>query len=77
MNDLEKSLLNTLYEKYGSMTVGKAQASEIVGRSRASMDNDRKAGVGIPYLQATENATVKYALHELVKHLVNDSVKTA
>lgn len=77
MNDIEKSLLNTLYEKYGSMTVGKAEASEIVGRSRASMDNDRKAGVGIPYFQQAEGSNVKYALHELVKHLVHDSIKTA
>ncbi len=77
MNDLEKQLLNTLYEKYGSMTVGKKEASEIVGRSRASMDNDRAKGVGIPYFQQSEGANVKYALHELVKHLVHDSVKTA
>ena len=77
MNDLEKSLLDTLYKKYGCMTVGKKEASEIVGRSRASLDNDRKAGVGIAYIQATPNATVKYTLHELVKHLVHDSIKVA
>ena len=77
MTDLEKQLLDTLYAKYGSMTVGKREASEIIGRSRASMDNDRANGVGVPYFQATEGASVKYALHELVKHLVHDSVKVA
>lgn len=76
MNDLEKQLLGTLYEKYGSMTVGKKGASEIVGRSRASMDNDRHQGIGVPYFQQGLG-NVKYALHELVKHLVHDSIKTA
>ena len=77
MNDLEKQLLDTLYKQYGSMTVGKKQASEIVGRSRASMDNDRAKGVGIPYFQQSKSSNVKYALHELVKHLVHDSIKVA
>ena len=76
MDIIEKQLLDTLYQKYGSMTVGKKEAAEIVGRSRASMDNDRATGTGIPYFQQGLG-NVKYALHELVKHLVHDSVKTA
>ena len=77
MSDLEKQLLDTLYLQYGSMTVGKREASEIIGRSRASMDIDRANGVGAPYFQQSTGANVKYALHELVKHLVHDSIKTA
>ena len=77
MDSLKKDLLNTLYSKYGSMIVGKKQASEIIGRSRASMDNDRYQGIGIPYLQSREGATVKYALHELVTYIVDSSIKVA
>ncbi|SMP87542.1 hypothetical protein SAMN06313540_1127 [Epsilonproteobacteria bacterium SCGC AD-308-E02] len=77
MNDLEKQLLDTLYEKYQTMTLGKKEASEILGRSRASLDNDRVQGVGVPYIQHSAGATVKYPLHEIVKHLVHDTVKTA
>jgi hypothetical protein len=77
MDILEKQLLDTLYHKFGSMTVNKQTAAEIVGRSRASMDNDRAKGTGIPYFQQGSLGNVKYALHELVKHLVHDSIKTA
>ena len=75
MNDLELQLFNILYEKHGSMTVSKKEASEIVGRCRASMDNDRAKGVGIPYFQSGIG-NVKYALHDLVHYLVSDSMKT-
>lgn len=77
MDALKAELLHTLYEKYGSMVVGKKEASEILGRSRASMDNDRRQGIGVPYIQNKEGATVKYALHELVNYLLNSSVKVA
>ena len=77
MNDLQKDLFNTLYETYGSMMVSKKQASEVIGRSRASMDNDRYAGKGIPYFQDTPNGDVKYSIHDLVHYLTTNSVKTA
>ena len=77
MNDLQKQLFNTLYETYGSMMVSKRQASEIIGRSRASMDNDRYAGKGINCFQDTPNGDVKYSLTDLVEYLTTASIKTA
>ena len=77
MTDLEKELFNTLFAKYGSMLVTKKEASEIIGRSRASMDADRYVGKGINYYQEGDNGNVKYSLHDLVNYLVNGAVKTA
>jgi len=73
----EKELFDTLYKKYGSMTLSKEDAADVLGRSRSSMDNDRKAGKGVGYIQHTEGGAVRYPLHEVVKHLMNNTVKTA
>jgi len=77
MSDLEKQLFKTLYEEYGSMTVSKKQAAIILGCSTSSLDSDRRECRGIPYLQKTSVSNVSYTLHDLVKHLINDTVKTA
>ncbi len=76
MNDLQKDLFNTLYEKYGSMTVSKKQAGEILGAGISTLDRLRADGKGPTYKQAGVS-NVKYNLHSLVTYIISDEIKTA
>ena len=76
MTDLETSVFNTLYEKYGTMLLSIKQTAETLGTSKATLDRDRYAGKGLEY-QQTGASSVKYPLHVVVKSITENTIKTA
>ena len=62
-----------LFDKYGTANLTTKQTSEVVGRSTASLELDRRNGEGIPYnrIGPKDNSPVRYPLHEIIKFLNN------
>ncbi len=75
MNNLQKELFDILYEKYGSLTVSKKQAGEILGAGISTLDRMRVDGRGPSYKQEGVR-NVKYNLHDLVTYILQDTIKT-
>jgi len=60
-----------LFEKYGTATLATPQASEVTGRSVASLESDRREGIGIEFIRlgGKPNSPVRYPLHSVSKFL--------
>lgn len=78
----EKDLLNLIFEKYETLNLTKKQAAATIGISTATLDRMAKNGVGPSYKKVqtaskSNNGSVYYPLHELVKYIVNGNIKCA
>ena len=62
-----------LFDKYETANLTTKQTSEVVGRSVASLEADRRAGEGISFkrLGNKDNSPIRYPLHEISKFLNN------
>ncbi len=62
-----------LYDKYGTANLTTKQTSEVIGRSVASLEADRRNGVGISFKRVggKNNSPVRYPLHEISKFINN------
>jgi len=60
-----------LFEKYGTAQLTTEETSEVIGRSVASLEADRRActGIGFKRLGGAINSPVRYPLHEISKFL--------
>ena len=60
-----------LFEKYGTALLTVSQTSEVIGRSVASLEADRRSGTGISFKRVggKYNSPVRYPLHEVSKFL--------
>lgn len=60
-----------LFEKYQTALLTTKQASEVTGRSVASLEADRRNGEGMSFkrLGGKNNSPVRYPLHEVSKFL--------
>lgn len=64
----EQKLFDMLKDQYGVLP-NASQTAEIVKKSKATLYRERKAGIGIKYIQDGDNSMVKYPLHEIVHYL--------
>ncbi len=76
----EKDLLKLIFEKYETLNLTKKQAAMTMGMSIATLDRMAKKGIGPNYKKVetsskSNNGTVHYPLHELVKYIVNGNIK--
>ena len=74
LNPIQTKMFDTLYEKYGTMSLSKKQASEAMNVSTATLDLDRKAGRGCAYKQETAVSNVYYPLTAVVEYLTTNLV---
>ncbi len=65
-----------LFDRYGVVLLNTMQVSEVVGRSIASLENDRKEGRGIPFMKVGDkkNSPCRYRLHD-ISNYINAEVK--
>lgn len=78
----EKDLLKLIFQKYETLNLTKRQAAATMGISIATLDRMAKNGVGPSYKKVetaskSNNGTVHYPLHELIKYIVNGNIKCA
>lgn len=62
-----------LFDKYQTALLATKQVSEVTGRSVASLEADRRNGIGISFKRVGghDNSPVRYPLHEVSKFLNN------
>ncbi len=67
----------TLFDKYNTALLTAKQVSEVIGRSVASLESDRRNHTGIPFKRVGghDNSPVRYSLHE-VSNFINDCEQT-
>ncbi len=60
-----------LFDKYGAAALTTPQTSEVTGRSVASLEADRRTGIGIEFIRlgGKPNSPVRYPLHAVSKFL--------
>ncbi len=66
-----------LFDKYGA-TLTTIETAEVIGRSKASLELDRRNAEGIPYkrLGSSPTSPVRYLLSDVITWLTN-TTKTA
>ncbi len=60
-----------LFDKYGTALLTTKQTSEVTTRSVASLEGDRRNGIGISFKRTggKDNSPVRYSIHEVSKWL--------
>ena len=73
---MTNELTQILFDKYGAMPTTE-QTSEITGRSKASLELDRRNGENIPYKRLGNKPTspVRYVLTDIIAWM-SDTTKT-
>ena len=66
-----------LFDKYGTAQLATKQTSEVTGRSVASLEADRRAGVGISFKRVggKPNSPVRYPIHA-ISDFLNETERT-
>ena len=70
LTEEQLKLFHLLLDKYGAV-LSVDQTAKIVKKSKAALFRERKAGIGMKYIQDNANSKVRYPLQEIVRYLSN------
>ena len=77
MNEYE-TLTKLLFEKFGKVTLDEEETALIVGCGKKILQKDRAEARGIPYTRRNgkERGQVMYSITAIVKHVIENQIKT-
>ena len=68
---MKEQMFDKIYEKYGTMMLNKAQASEVLGISVAKLNKDINNNTGCSCSKI--GSSIKYNIADLVEYMIGDS----